>query len=349
MLVIDKNLKKIFLEIRDDIAANGGAISLTSLDYNQNDIDALVDAGYISKTDVSTLSGWEYTVELTRKGESASACENNPFKIKIDTFIRKGEEIGKNEVYSQGRDNEAECWPMYSKWMGEINIFNERHLKGHPLYSSINFTYINRHSKQAFEDMMGHLRALAADEEFLEKTDNTEKEIAVNTINVSQGLTNNHHPKAFTKENVGNKVFIVHGHDNESKQEMARFIERAGFEAVILHEQADGGLTIIEKIEKYTDVVFAVVLYTECDLGRAKEADITDFKFRARQNVVFEHGYLIAKLGRKNVCALVKGEVETPGDISGVVYTKMDSEGAWKTRLGKNMRDAGLNFDMNNI
>ena len=43
-------------------------------------------------------------------------------------------------------------------------------------------------------------------------------------------------------------------------------------------------------------------------------------KNRANQNVVFEHGYLMATLGRENVCALVQGDIETPNDISGVVY-----------------------------
>ena len=146
---------------------------------------------------------------------------------------------------------------------------------------------------------------------------------------------------------ISNKVFIVHGHDDTAKIETARTLEKAGFEAIILHEQADGGLTIIEKIEKYTDVDFAVVLYTECDKGRAKDAAVDDERFRARQNVVFEHGYLIGKLGRNKVCALVKGNVETPGDISGVVYTKIDDAGAWKFQLFKNMKEAGLNVDYN--
>ena len=143
-----------------------------------------------------------------------------------------------------------------------------------------------------------------------------------------------------------NKVFIVHGHDDAAKIEMARTLERAGLEAVILHEQADAGMTIIEKIEKYTDVAFAVVLYTECDKGRAKEQDVNEEKYRARQNVVFEHGYLIGKLGRTQVSAFVKGDVETPGDISGVVYTKMDNAGAWKQTLARNMIAAGISVDV---
>ena len=143
------------------------------------------------------------------------------------------------------------------------------------------------------------------------------------------------------------RVFIVHGHDNAAKQEMARTLENAGFEAIILHEQADTGLTIIEKIERYTDVNYAVVLYTECDLGRSKKDPVEKEKNRARQNVVFEHGYLIGKLGRDHVSALVKGNVETPGDISGVVYTKMDEDGAWKMALARNMKAVGLDVDMN--
>lgn len=145
---------------------------------------------------------------------------------------------------------------------------------------------------------------------------------------------------------MSNKVFIVHGHDELAVQEMARTLEKWGFEAIILHEQADLGLTIIEKIERYTDVDFAVVLYTECDYGRAKDVDVSEEKFRARQNVVFEHGYLISRLGREHVCALVKGDVETPGDISGVVYVSMDKNGAWKMALAKNMKAAGINIDM---
>lgn len=130
---------------------------------------------------------------------------------------------------------------------------------------------------------------------------------------------------------------------------MARTLDKGGFEAIILHEQPNSGSTIIEKIEKYTDVGYAVVLYTECDFGRDKDSKVEDEKYRARQNVVFEHGYLIAKLGRNRVSALVKGNVETPGDISGVVYIPMDSNGAWKTALGRDMNAAGLPVDLNTL
>lgn len=142
------------------------------------------------------------------------------------------------------------------------------------------------------------------------------------------------------------KVFIVHGHDVEAKLEVARFIEKLNLEPIILHEQANDGLTIIEKIEKYSDVGFGIVLYTACDIGYAKEREKEKMD-RARQNVVFEHGYLIAKLGRKNVCALVRDNIEVPNDISGIVYVPLDKNDGWKIALAKEMKSAGYKINFN--
>lgn len=141
------------------------------------------------------------------------------------------------------------------------------------------------------------------------------------------------------------KVFIVHGRDNEAKQEVSRFIEKLGLEAIILHEQASSGMTIIEKIEHYSnDADFALVLYTPCDLGRGNHESHNPPKNRGRQNVVFEHGYFMAKLGRENVCALVKGDIETPNDISGVVYVNLDPNGSWKNDVTKELIACGYSI-----
>ena len=142
------------------------------------------------------------------------------------------------------------------------------------------------------------------------------------------------------------RVFIVHGHDTAAKLEVARFIEKIGLEPIILHEQVNDGMTIIEKIEKYSNVGFGIVLYTPCDIGYAKDKE-KEKMARARQNVVFEHGYLISKLGRNNVCALVKDSVEVPNDISGIVYIPLDNNGGWKIPLAKEMKSSGYEIDFN--
>jgi predicted nucleotide-binding protein len=160
-----------------------------------------------------------------------------------------------------------------------------------------------------------------------------------------QQQANNHVDKNTNKKN---KVFIVHGHDDLAKEQIARFVTQVGLVPIILHEQASSSKTIIEKIEKYAEeVCFAVVLYTPCDQG-SKNGDSTQLP-RARQNVVFEHGYFIGKLGRENVTAVVKGSLEKPNDISGVVYEIFDENGAWKLKLAKEMKNSGCKIDMNNI
>lgn len=145
------------------------------------------------------------------------------------------------------------------------------------------------------------------------------------------------------------KVFIVHGHDEGTKEKVARFIDKIGFEAIILHEQTSSSLTIIEKLEKYTDVEYAIVLYTPCDKG-GKNIDGAEMKPRARQNVVFEHGYLFGKLGRDKVCALVKDEnIEKPSDVLNIVYIPMGDNDGWKIKIANEMKSCGFEIDMNKI
>lgn len=129
---------------------------------------------------------------------------------------------------------------------------------------------------------------------------------------------------------LSNKVFIVHGHDNELKVELENFIKEIGLEPVVLHRKPDEGQTIIEKFEKHSDVGFAFILLTTDevaytidqenleDIARSKEN-------RARPNVIFEFGYFVGRLGRKRVCCIYKGDVTLPSDLRGILYKKVDS------------------------
>jgi predicted nucleotide-binding protein len=143
------------------------------------------------------------------------------------------------------------------------------------------------------------------------------------------------------------KIFVVHGHDGAPKAEVARFIERLGFEAIVLHERANKGRALITKFrEEAAGVGFAVVLMTPDDLGKAK--DDSESRYRARQNVVFELGFFIGKLGPERVTALVKGDIEIPSDFEGVVYISLDRED-WQTRLGSELQEAGYEVDRNKV
>jgi len=151
------------------------------------------------------------------------------------------------------------------------------------------------------------------------------------------------------EESASKSVFIIHGHDDATKEKVARFIEKLGLDAIILHEQVNKGLTIIEKFEEYSkNASFAIALFTPDDISYPLGKD-DNKRPRARQNVVLEMGYFVGSLGRERVCVLYKGDVELPSDILGVVYTQIDENESWKLSLAKELKTAGYSIDLNRL
>ena len=140
------------------------------------------------------------------------------------------------------------------------------------------------------------------------------------------------------------KVFIVHGHDGALKEAVARLIEKQGIEAIILSEQANKGATIIEKFEANSDVGAAICLFTADDEGKANKE--SEYHKRARQNVVFETGYFMGKLGRQNVIMIADSEIEIPSDMQGVVYS---NNNYWQFDVLKELKEIGFSIDMNKV
>lgn len=167
--------------------------------------------------------------------------------------------------------------------------------------------------------------------------------------NVMDLLEDESQQKFFKKQSVSknfqyDKVFIVHGHDGELKQSVARVVEKQNIEAIILSEKGNKGRTIIEKFEDYSDVSGAICLFTADDLGKTKNDTIESA--RARQNVVLETGYFMGRLGRDRVVILADKGIEMPSDLSGVVYTNTES---WEFELLKELKVIGYKVDLNKL
>ncbi len=145
------------------------------------------------------------------------------------------------------------------------------------------------------------------------------------------------------------KIFLVHGHNDGLKETVARLLEKLELEVTVLHEQPSAGRTIIEKFVEYSDVGFAVVLLTGDDRGGTKNQEFDSQLLRARQNVIFELGYFIGKIGRNRVCAIYEKGVEIPSDYQGVLFVPYDDNGQWKLLLGREMKAVGMPIDMNKL
>lgn len=148
------------------------------------------------------------------------------------------------------------------------------------------------------------------------------------------------------------KVFVVYGHDSESRSQLEAMLRRWELEPLILDQLPSEGQTIIEKLEKHTcESNFAVVLATPDDIGyRAGHED--EKSYRARQNVVLELGMLLSRLGRKNVAILLKQQekMERPSDIQGLIYIPFKdvvTDGA--VLLAKEMAAQGYKIDVGKL
>jgi predicted nucleotide-binding protein len=266
---------------------------------------------------------------------------------KLQLRISKGEELFERKVNSQPELKVLQS--DYSEWTD----YNSELLKQ-------SFTPPNNEYKSSYDDSGKFIGLYDSDHSAAKQLENLKERINSKVSNLKKLNTKSELLKseiseeevetvAVTKKEINKtEVFIVHGHDETAKTKTARFIQQLGFKPIILHEQASGSKTVIEKIEAYSNVGFGIILYTPCDVGSKKQEHL-DLKNRARQNVVFEHGFLIGKIGRENVCALVKDEIETPNDISGVVYVKMDDDDAWHLKIAKELRNSGYEVDMNKI
>jgi predicted nucleotide-binding protein len=250
-------------------------------------------------------------------------------KTRLEDRIEKGRELKQIPIRSKPEYDQA--YNAYSKW----DSFNDELLKRifttHELaeeYSQYGFGII----------AIGHVSSLGEDIVDLHK--NIDRKIhRIDSIIERLELIPLNAPSqsaapAVQSGNVSptrsNKDFVVHGRDEVAKTSLEVFLHEIGLEPIVLHRQADQGLTIIEKFEKYSDVGYAFILLTPDEVAylrsEEKKSDEERTKeFRARPNVIFEFGYFVAKLGRSRVCCLHTGDVALPSDVSGMIYKKFNN------------------------
>jgi predicted nucleotide-binding protein len=135
-------------------------------------------------------------------------------------------------------------------------------------------------------------------------------------------------------------VFLIHGHDHAARDAVWLFLQQLGLQAIVLMEQPSSGKAIIEKIEQANRASYAVAILTPDDRGYASHQQVSAIESRARQNVIFEIGLSIGRLGRGRVCLLEKGSVERGSDLRALLTIQMDENGGWKLKLARELQQA---------
>ncbi|MER9561079.1 nucleotide-binding protein [Mesorhizobium sp. M0571] len=179
-------------------------------------------------------------------------------------------------------------------------------------------------------------------------------EAAVNAACAGNALAIRVPMKVAEPDPNGTRIFVVHGHDDASREQLERILLLLGLEPFVLQNTSGGGMTIIEALErqigKEPEAKFGIVLMTPDDMGYASRDGADKIQPRTRQNVVMEMGMLLSSLTRDKVVILVKGHVEQPSDAHGIIYLHFNNHVKEVVpRLTERLRAAGFDIDAGQI
>lgn len=243
---------------------------------------------------------------------------------KLEKFLQEAKEFAKMDITATDSN--------FIAWNNSLIRFAE---KKYGIKSTTTLNFKNRHySLMAFGSNTPTSSFIHA---YQKDMATTVKELEILLEEEKEDMTDEPIISKTEKTIDSKKVFIVHGRDDSKKYELSGFLYEQGLQPIILHEQVNNGQTIIEKIEKNSDVGCAIILLTPDDEGKLKNSDLP-LKTRARQNVIFEAGYFMGKLGR-NRTILLSGVEETMSDIDGIVYLNLNN---YKSDLLKELKALDL-------
>ena len=162
---------------------------------------------------------------------------------------------------------------------------------------------------------------------------------------VASGKSQGHH---------GKQIFIVHGHDMEARDQLELALHRMDLEPYILMNTSGGGKTLIEalegKIGKDFSSDFGIVLMTPDDMGYSVKKGKDSAEPRARQNVILEAGMLLSSLTRERIAIVVKGHLEIPSDLEGIIrYGYNEHIKEIIPKLCKRLKEVGFELDSDKI
>jgi predicted nucleotide-binding protein len=150
---------------------------------------------------------------------------------------------------------------------------------------------------------------------------------------------------------VRRRVLVVCGTDDEMKRAVTNALTKLQLVPVVMCEEPSQGRKIVEHFSDYVDVGFAVVLLSPDESLYDKDELPTKRKLRPLQDVVFELGFLLGKLGKGNVLVFQRecGNFESPTNFEGLKVTAFDDRDSWKLALVRELTNSRYTVDAGRI
>ena len=145
------------------------------------------------------------------------------------------------------------------------------------------------------------------------------------------------------------RVFVVQGDRETLYREILEFLLKLHVRPVYLHKEGKSVESFEQIFHNHSAIKFAIVLLTSDDFVYSKDRKPAEAKLRARQDVVFKFGYLMAKLGRPNVFVLYHEQTSflLPTDFQDALYVADNNPRLWKNELISRLKKNGYVIDEN--
>ena len=143
-------------------------------------------------------------------------------------------------------------------------------------------------------------------------------------------------PAPAPQDGASRRVAIQCRLGDAARDAASNFVAQLGLQSVIAAEPQQGNASFIDALDGLRGADYAVVLLPAEDLSP-----------NPRPALLLEIGFLLGALGRGRLCFLVAGKPEAVPELGAVTRLTMDDAGVWRLLLAREMKQAGLEVDLN--
>ncbi|MCW4023343.1 MAG: nucleotide-binding protein [Candidatus Bathyarchaeota archaeon] len=276
---------------------------------------------------------------------AAKECNYILASIRIRSDLRMGVDFGsliidlETLVSSSKEDFSNEFWCEYENYLKTYNKLL-KDLQSLGFYKSMKLLEPVPFSEQSYDSKVSKqekakLREIAnTSENLLKKV----KSLLVPQVNYS---VNN--------KVRSNQIFVVQGNNKEMNTDVLETLEKLELETIVLNEELNNEKKLVEKVNGCPNISFGVVLLFPDDSVCFQEKTSDETKYRVSQNVIFELGFLLGKLGKQNIVAvyLPKKGFEIPNQYEGIRW--VEYKGGWYFKLINELKEANYDVDANKL
>jgi predicted nucleotide-binding protein len=135
---------------------------------------------------------------------------------------------------------------------------------------------------------------------------------------------------------TGRRIAILCRLGDAAREAASGFVAQLGLQPVVAPARQQGDAYFIDALDGLRGADYAVVLLAAEDLSP-----------NPRPALLLEIGFLLGALGRGRLCFLVAGKPEAVPELGALTRLTMDDAGVWRLLLAREMKQAGLEVDLN--